>query len=91
MKKIIPFLLLLAGCFQMQIKAAKQECRQSFPPDTQPELYMHCIDTAMQDIEQRRAIMSQSIQQAGAGFQNLGHTTNCNTSCIGSYCHTVCQ
>jgi hypothetical protein len=85
---MIAFLPLLAGCFPSYNDIAAN-CQTQFNPATQAELYMHCVDGSMADVQGRRARLSQALAHVGDGFQRK--TTECQSTVSGNYVQTECS
>jgi hypothetical protein len=91
--KLLPYAMLLslpllAGCFPSYTDIAAN-CQTQFNPATQPELYMHCVDGRMADVQTRRARLSQALSHVGDGMRRK--TTECSSVVSGNYVETECR
>jgi PBP1b-binding outer membrane lipoprotein LpoB len=91
-KKLVIAALFLSGCFP-SVRTVQRECAQDYNPNTNPDLYMHCVDTRMNDINTRRHIMADGFRNAGASMQNSmqNRQVHCTTIYIGTMASTSCQ
>jgi hypothetical protein len=86
MKKLF-LIFLLGGCFP-SFQEIQTKCAQNFDPRQDKELYLHCVDSQVNDVKRRREDLADAIRRSGEGFKT---TTNCSTTCNFGTCYTTCH